>query len=201
MLPEGWVWLGDGAWRGPRPESHAPGALSRVLRDDPAVWDVLETEHAVAVYFDPQHPPARLQERIAHASTQAASTAREHSLRVCYDGPDLQAVAQALDLGVEEFIQRHSHSLYQVAMLGFMPGFAYLRGDDAALSLPRRSNPRPRIPAGSLALGGPYTAIYPWDSPGGWHLLGRVLDVHLFDAHGALLQTGDRIRFEVLPSA
>lgn len=198
MLPEGWAWMGDGAWRGPRPADSPPGALSARLRSHPGVWDALETEHAVAVYFDPQHPPAQLEDWLSSQATDTPSAAREHRLRVCYDGPDLEAVSQALKLPVQEFIGRHSQAVYQVAMLGFMPGFAYLRGDDPDLVLPRRENPRPRIPAGSLALGGPYTAIYPWDSPGGWHLLGRVLDVTLFDAAGALLRAGDRIRFEVV---
>lgn len=198
MLPEGWAWLGDGAWRGPRPVAAPPGVLSQMLRRDPAVWDVLETEHAVAVYFDPQHPPTQIQELLQGATPDASHVPGQHRLRVCYDGPDLVAVAEALKLSVEELIHRHSHIPYQVAMLGFMPGFAYLRGADSSLSLPRRSDPRPRIAAGSLALGGPYTAIYPWDSPGGWHLLGRVLDTTLFDAQGALLQAGDWVRFEVV---
>jgi UPF0271 protein len=78
-----------------------------------------------------------------------------------------------------------------------MPGFAYLDGLDERLRLPRRATPRTRVPAGSVAIAGARSGIYPFASPGGWHLLGRVVDFVAFDrAHGATLRSGDRVRFE-----
>jgi KipI family sensor histidine kinase inhibitor len=79
-------------------------------------------------------------------------------------------------------------------MLGFRPGFAYLTGLDPALVLPRRATPRTRVPAGSLAIADVYTAIYPGESPGGWHLIGHVAEP-MFTEQGARLQLGDRVRF------
>jgi KipI family sensor histidine kinase inhibitor len=79
-------------------------------------------------------------------------------------------------------------------MLGFRPGFAYLTGLDPALVVPRRATPRPRVPAGALAIADVYTAVYPSESPGGWHLIGHVAEP-MFTAAGARLSLGDRVRF------
>jgi KipI family sensor histidine kinase inhibitor len=84
-----------------------------------------------------------------------------------------------------------------VAFIGFAPGFAYLVGGDKRLAVPRRQRPRVRVPAGSVAIAGPYSGVYPRDTPGGWQLLGRT-SVSLFDAQGsrpALLAVGDLVRF------
>ena len=83
----------------------------------------------------------------------------------------------------------------QVDTIGFVPGFAYLTGLDEGLQLPRRATPRARVPAGSLAIADAFTAVYPFDSAGGWHLIGRVVDVRMFDERGPLLELGDRVRF------
>ena len=88
-------------------------------------------------------------------------------------------------------------AVFTIGMIGFLPGFPYLIGLDAALELPRHATPRPRVPAGSVAIGGAQTGIYPSASPGGWHLLGRC-GARLFDpqrAEPALLRAGDRVRF------
>jgi len=77
-----------------------------------------------------------------------------------------------------------------------LPGFAYLRALDPRLVLPRRATPRPRVPALSVAIAGPYTGLYPFASPGGWHLLGTAVGFAPFDAHtGAAMSLGDRVRF------
>ena len=110
---------------------------------------------------------------------------------------ELAAVAAACDLSVSEVIALHSGVEYRVGAIGFAPGFAYLSELDGRLALPRRSTPRTRVPAGSLAIAERQTAIYPQASPGGWHLLGRC-PWSLFDwqaAQPCRLALGDRVRF------
>jgi len=113
------------------------------------------------------------------------------------DGPDLALVAAHTGLSVAEIIRRHSDAMYQVYCLGFQPGFAYLAGLDPVLATPRRDSPRVRTPAGSVAIGGNQTGIYPSHGPGGWQIIGRTSLV-LFDPNRhspALLQPGDSVRF------
>ena len=136
----------------------------------------------------------RLDDTVA-AANEAAQQPIE--LRVRYDGPDLAAVAEASGLDVAEVVRRHSEVTYRAAFTGFAPGFAYLTGLDSALRLPRRSSPRPKVPAGSLAIADTYTAVYPRSSPGGWHLIGTT-DAVLFDPSRnppALLAPGIQVRF------
>lgn len=121
-------------------------------------------------------------------------------LPVRYDGPDLEGVAKAVGLSVEEVVHRHRSATYRAAFTGFAPGFAYLAGLDPALRLPRRDTPRPAVPAGSLAIADAYTAVYPRRSPGGWHLLGTVdtMEGSVFDLARdppALISPGQRVRF------
>jgi len=114
-----------------------------------------------------------------------------------YDGPDLDHVARATGLSVEQVVHRHSTVVYRSAFSGFAPGFAYLSGLDPVLRLPRRETPRTAVPAGSLAVADSWTAVYPRRTPGGWHLLGTV-DVPVFDLGAeppALLGPGRRVRF------
>lgn len=128
---------------------------------------------------------------------------RLHELPVWYAGEDLQAVAQACRLSVVEVIELHSMREYRVGAIGFTPGFAYLGELDERLVLPRRSTPRTRVPAGSLAIAERQTAIYPQTSPGGWHLLG-CCPRRLFDAHATPpcpLAVGDRVRFVAIDEA
>lgn len=113
------------------------------------------------------------------------------------EGPDLQEVAEACGLSQEQVIQIHTSALYPVHMIGFMPGFPYLGGMDPRIATPRRSEPRLRVPAGSVGIGGDQTGIYPLDSPGGWNLIGRTV-VRLFDPEQespVLLKPGDQVRF------
>lgn len=131
------------------------------------------------------------------AASPAAGTPREHRIPVRYDGPDLTEVADRTGLAVSEVIARHSNRWYEVYLIGFVPGWAYLGDLDPALVLPRRSVPRTRVPAGSVAIAGAQTGVYPLATPGGWHLLGRT-SVVLFDPSAeppALLAPGDRVRF------
>lgn len=125
----------------------------------------------------------------------------EHVIRVRYggvDGPDLDAVAAAAGGSPADVIALHAGTVYEVLFLGFAPGFAYLGDVPEPLRLPRLATPRPRVPAGSVAIADAMTAVYPHASAGGWRLLGRT-DHPLFDPAAtppARLRPGDRVRFE-----
>lgn len=127
-------------------------------------------------------------------------------LPVFYDpqvGPDLQRVASACQLSMYEVIQLHCSQDYEVCALGFAPGFAYLSLTPPALCMPRLSQPRSVVPAGSVALADRQTAVYPQDTPGGWNLLGRT-PVKLFDRlrdSPSLLQPGQRVQFVPIDQA
>ncbi|MFD6567610.1 allophanate hydrolase subunit 1 [Micromonospora profundi] len=99
-----------------------------------------------------------------------------------FDGPDLTVVAEHWSVDVPTALRRLTGTRFRVAFCGFAPGFPYLTGLPAELALPRLSTPRPRVPAGSVALAGPYAGIYPSASPGGWLLVGRT-GLTLFDVH------------------
>jgi len=191
-----WEALGDRAIRFPRPPTASPRAIVRAARAWPGVIDVVVAAHDVAVYFsaDPVVDPALI-EALSTVVDDAADPPRHLTLPAIYDGPDLASVAHATQLTISEVIALHSSALYTVDTLGFSPGFAYMTGLDARLHLPRRSSPRTRVPAGSIAIAAAYTSVYPFDSPGGWHLLGRVPDLSFFGPDGALLRLGDRVRF------
>ncbi|MCD2177649.1 5-oxoprolinase/urea amidolyase family protein [Rhizobium sp. C1] len=116
---------------------------------------------------------------------------------VQYDGEDLNDVAELTGLSVEEVIRRHAASEFTVAFCGFAPGFGYLVGGDPALTVPRRQSPRTRIPAGSVALAGAFSGVYPQNSPGGWQIIGTT-PLKMWDIDrdpGALFQPGYRVRF------
>jgi KipI family sensor histidine kinase inhibitor len=119
---------------------------------------------------------------------------------VTYDGPDLDEVARRTGLTRDEVVRRHTGREYEVFLLGFAPGWAYLGELDPVLHLPRRDAPRIRVPAGSVAIAGAQTGVYPIVTPGGWHLLGTTT-VAMFDRERdppALLRPGDRVRFEAV---
>lgn len=125
------------------------------------------------------------------------SVGRPLDVPVVYDGPDLDEVAELTGLSVDDVVSRHTGAEWTVGFLGFSPGFAYLGGGDPGLAVPRRRDPRPVVPAGTVALAGAMSAVYPAEMPGGWQLIGRA-DVPLFDPTRdppALLAPGDRVRF------
>jgi KipI family sensor histidine kinase inhibitor len=118
-------------------------------------------------------------------------------IEVEYDGPDLAEVAITARMTVDEVVRRHTAATFRVAFCGFAPGFAYLTGLPPELHLPRRPTPRTRVPAGSVAIASEYSAVYPTESPGGWHLLGSTR-LELFDVERdppALLTPGTTVRF------
>jgi KipI family sensor histidine kinase inhibitor len=116
---------------------------------------------------------------------------------VTYDGEDLRDVAELTGLSVDEVIGRHTASEFTVAFCGFAPGFGYLVGGDPALQVPRRQSPRTKIPAGSVALAGAFSGVYPQASPGGWQIIGTT-PLKMWDLTReppALFQPGYRVRF------
>jgi KipI family sensor histidine kinase inhibitor len=130
-------------------------------------------------------------------SISAARSTETVDIPVTYNGEDLDDIARLMGLSTAEVIAAHHNTLWQVAFCGFAPGFAYMTCDDDRFDLPRRSAPRTKIPAGSVALAGRFCGIYPQETPGGWQLLGRT-EVPMFDLNrnpSALLRPGVRARF------
>jgi KipI family sensor histidine kinase inhibitor len=118
-------------------------------------------------------------------------------IAVVYDGPDLDDVGRMTGLGADGVVAAHTGTPWRVAFGGFAPGFAYLAGGDERLHVPRRSEPRTSVPAGSVGLAGEFSGVYPRPSPGGWQLIGRT-DAPLWELDRdppALLRPGGRVRF------
>ncbi len=133
------------------------------------------------------------------ATADASSQGMPHVVEILvhYDGPDLDEVAELTGLAPAEVVAAHTRTPWRVAFAGFAPGFAYLSGGDPRLQVPRRSEPRTSVPAGSVGLAGEFSAVYPRSSPGGWQLLGHT-DAILWDVDRqppALLQPGSMVRF------
>ncbi len=138
--------------------------------------------------------------RLEQDLTAESAEARHIEIPICYGaehGPDLEPLAQARGLSVEEVVERHSQAEYRVAFLGFQPGFPYLIGLPPELASPRLASPRLNVPTGSVGIAGNQTGIYPQRSPGGWQLIGRT-PLALFHADRfppTLLEVGDRVTF------
>ena len=185
-------------------------ALALTLRARAPAWvrEVVPALTGVAVHFDPEHadlPAAPLaaaealvRECISAMPSRAAG--RTIEVPVCYDPEfalDVVEVAGKSGIEPEEIAQRHSRTEHRVLMVGFSPGLPYIAGLDPALSLPRRATPRTRVPAGSVAIANLQTTVYPFETPGGWSVIGRTPLV-LFDparAQPSLFSSGDRVRF------
>lgn len=184
--------------------ARARGELAGVIETVPTfrsltvIYDPLVTGRAT---LDPV-----LHSLLGHGPAAPVQEPRHWRLPVCYGGEfgaDLGDVAAACGRSADEVVQLHAGTEFTVYMLGFMPGFPFMGSLPEMLAMPRRSEPRVRVPAGSVAITGRLTAIYPWESPGGWQLLGRC-PVPLFDATATapvLLAPGDRIRFEAVTPA
>ncbi|MFJ7212116.1 allophanate hydrolase subunit 1 [Amycolatopsis sp. NPDC098790] len=178
-------------------------ALTRLSVD--GVEELVPAARTLLVRFDPAVTDAdRLGAVLREVSPvdSMVSTSDEVVVPVVYDGEDLADVAASAGISVDSVIARHSAGSYVSAFCGFAPGFAYLSGLDPALHVSRRSTPRTRIPAGSVAIAGEYSAVYPSASPGGWRLLGRT-DVPVWDVERDppnLLPPGTRVRFEAVRS-
>jgi UPF0271 protein len=192
--------FGDAAFRVRLPDDEGDRrALLAALRAHDRVVDAVVTERHALVTFDPAAAPEGLEavfDAAIHGAAPSPAAVRDHVVRVRYDGEDIAAVAAAIGRTPPEVIALHAGRPYTVASIGFLPGFAYLQGLDPSLVVARRATPRPRVPARSVAIAGPYTGVYPFASPGGWNLLGTAVDFTPFDAEGgARLALGDRVTF------
>ena len=165
-----------------------PGMRELVVHVDPLRCDIAHVEAALRGASD-----------IAAPDDERAATGLVE-IPVTYGGdagPDLADVAEACGLTAAEVCRRHAAPEYIVCFVGFLPGFPYLGLLDPSLRVPRRRTPRPRVAPGSVAIAGEFTGVYPWASPGGWHLIGRT-DATLFDLDvdpPARLGPGARVRF------
>jgi len=170
------------------------------------VLDVVPASRTVLVKLD--HPryqaPTRQQLaklRVAAAATTPATDVRiDVTIDVVYDGADLGDVAEYTGMESAAVVEAHTGTPWRVGFAGFAPGFAYLGGGDRRLTVPRRAEPRTRVPAGSVALAGEFSGVYPRESPGGWQLIGRT-DAVLWDINRprpALLTPGMWVRFRAV---
>ncbi|GAB1814680.1 5-oxoprolinase subunit B family protein [Mycobacterium sp. MUNTM1] len=171
----------------------------------PDVVDVVPAARTVLVKLDgPRHQGVirhRLRKMNVAASPDTAAERRaDVVIDVVYDGPDLAEVADQTGLTIAGVIDAHTSTLWRVGFSGFAPGFAYLVDGDPRLRVPRRAEPRTSVPAGSVALAGDFSAVYPRQSPGGWQLIGRT-DAVLWDLqrpNPALLTQGMWVQFRAV---
>ena len=202
---------GDSAWLIELPEriDVAVNAraieIAKAVRASLPVTDVVVGYRSVMAYIDPLDPRTtgierRLQEIAASPSSDAEETTACVEVPVCYDGiygPDLGDVAAFARCTPEEAIALHLAREYRVFVVGFVPGFAYMASVDPRIAVPRRSSPRLKVPAGSVAVAAGQTGVYPAETPGGWSLIGRC-PIRPYDPDRAepfLFQAGDRVRF------
>ena len=168
--------------------------------------DVVIGYCTVTVYFNPRHVDARwLEGEIRAAAREVENGQRPVSrtieVPVCYDpalGPDLEDVAAFAACSVGDVVELHAKRTYRVYMVGFIPGFAYLAEVDERIARPRRTAPRTAVPAGSVAIAGGQTGIYPKVTPGGWNIIGRTpLKPYDPDREDPFLfRVGDEVRFK-----
>jgi len=174
--------------------------LNAAWKGLPGVVELVPGARTVLVHFDPLRVSAtELAARLVATGGVAASAppTGEVVIPVRYDGDDLAETAARLGISAEALVARHLAAHWQVAFSGFAPGFGYIVGDDPFLDVPRRATPRTRVPAGSVALAGRFTGVYPRETPGGWQLIGRT-DAVLWDASrdpAALLSPGTAVQF------
>jgi KipI family sensor histidine kinase inhibitor len=201
--------LGDSAWLVEFPPGstldQVMGLVGELGKNRPAgVLDVVSSFDSIAVHFEGDgglEIRKWVNESISAARPSGKRSGIEHVIPVSYggaDGPDLEKVADLAGLSKEAVIELHCGAEYTVAAVGFSPGFPYLLGLPEQLNIPRRETPRLAVPAGSVAIAGGQAGIYPFTSPGGWHVLGKTGGL-LFDPNRvppALLRPGDRVRFE-----
>jgi KipI family sensor histidine kinase inhibitor len=178
--------------------------VAQQLRDLNLCIDIVPGMNNLTAIFDPllhsSDDILRTLKDLFQRSKDKFQGGREVAIPVQYGGDfgsDLPVVAEHCQLSIEDVVKRHCAANYVVYFLGFQPGFAYLGGLPESLATPRRAEPRLRVPAGSVGIGGKQTGIYPAASPGGWQLIGHTA-LKLFDPKEAaptLLQPGDSVRF------
>ena len=186
-------------------------ALAAAIRARAVPWirDVVPALCGIALYFDPFHPALpdsvlefcrELLEECFKSASKFEDSGRTVEVPVCYDpvfGLDLSEVTQRTSVSMEEIIKRHTRSQHLVLMVGFSPGQPYIGGLDPKLSVPRRATPRTRMPMGAVAIANAQTCVYPYETPGGWSIIGRT-PLTVFDPArepASLFAPGDRVRF------
>lgn len=206
------VAAGDAAWVIEWPARIDPVVSARavalaelVKQAHPAVRDAVVGYCTVTVYFDPldgdvNDLEASLHRLIVDVPETTPADGARIDVDVCYGGefgPDLGEVAASAGLSVADVIDLHRTPTYRVYVVGFVPGFPYMATVDERIALPRRSTPRTKVPAGSVAIAAGQTGIYPSETPGGWHLIGRTR-VKPYDPSRSqpfLFKPGDSVRF------
>jgi len=173
------------------------------------VLDIVPASRTVLVKLAGPRYQAPTRQRLAKLRVTAealteASTPHEADIEidVVYDGADLEEVARLTGMTTDQVVAAHTGTLWQVGFGGFAPGFAYLIGGDERLNVPRQSEPRTKVPAGSVALAGEFSGVYPRESPGGWQLIGRT-NAELWDVDRdppALLRPGMWVQFREVRS-
>jgi KipI family sensor histidine kinase inhibitor len=183
-------------------------ALTAALNEAqiPGVLDVVPASRTVLLELAGPRDQAPTRQRLARLQVDPAATAANDDghidvvIGVVYDGVDLADVAELTGLGVSGVIEAHTARPWRCGFGGFAPGFAYLVGGDPRLAVPRRSEPRTKVPAGSVGLAGEFSGVYPRQSPGGWQLIGHT-DAVLWDVdrpQPALLMPGIRVQFRAV---
>ena len=182
-------------------------AWAGALRRDalPGVVDIVPAARTVLVKLDDPRRQGFIRQRLRKMRVDATGTADSQRradvvIDVVYDGPDLAEVADHTGLTIAAVIEAHTATPWQVGFSGFAPGFAYLVDGDPGLRVPRRPEPRTWVPAGSVALAGEFSAVYPRQSPGGWQLIGRT-DAVLWDLqrpNPTLLTQGVWVQFRAV---
>jgi inhibitor of KinA len=176
----------------------------------PGVIDVTSAYESVALFFDPARIERDVEEKIrasvASAGVRVSRKSRRIEIPVCYDADfalDLARVEAETNLPADTIIALHSSTEYTVACIGFVPGFPFLAGLSEKLRVPRLESPRTKVPAGSVAIANAQAGIYPFESPGGWNVIGRT-PLRLFRVNEnppTLLGPGDRVRFRRITRA
>ena len=179
-------------------------ALAAALQKRRDVRRAMAGHGMVTVQFDPEQVSldalTAAIRRLATRRPPVEEPGRLHRIPVVYDGPDLEEVARERGLTPSQVVEIHLRPIYRVFLVGFVPGWAYMGPLADELVLTRRATPRTQVPAGSVAIAGQETGIYPLVSPGGWHLIGRT-SVRLFLPDSdppSLFRTGDRVKFFAL---
>jgi KipI family sensor histidine kinase inhibitor len=200
--------LGDRAFLAHFASERAAAGWAAAVRGQqwPGMTDVVLAYRAVAVFADPETlEPADLESRLAGiaAAGDSRGPGKRLVIPVFYDGGDLEDVAARLSLTRDDVIQAHCSVEYDVFAIGFLPGFPYAGYLPPVLTgLPRRDVPRLRVPAGSVAIAGRQTGVYPRESPAGWHVLGTTpLCIADIETSYFPIAAGDRIRFEPISAA
>lgn len=198
--------------------NEAAQTLAAKIRVQAIAWivDIVPTLGGVALHFDVEHADlpdspleaiqALVSKCLAMPDDLAQEAGRLVEIPVCYEaefGLDLADIAARVGVSVEEVVQRHAAAEYRVLMMGFVPGGPYMGGLDPTINLPRRSSPRTKVLQGSVALANLQVVIYPFTTPGGWHIVGRT-PRRMFDADrqpACLMSPRDRVRFVPISAA